>query len=109
MARKSGEIVILVTAPDEDLAGSIALRLVEAKLAACVNVVGPIRSVYRWEKKVCDDREMLLIVKTKAQLFQRVERVVKRLHRYEVPEVIALPIMSGSRAYINWLRTSTLK
>lgn len=109
MARKSREIVIYVTAPDEELAGSIALRLVEAKLAACVNVVSPIRSVYRWEKKVCDDREVLLIVKTKAQLFQKVERMVKRLHRYETPEVIALPIMSGSRAYMKWLRASTLK
>jgi periplasmic divalent cation tolerance protein len=85
----------------------IAKALVEEQLAACVNILSPMRSVYRWEGKVTDDREWLLLIKTRAERFAAVEIRVKALHSYQVPEVIALPIMAGTEAYLRWLREET--
>ncbi len=99
-------IVILVTAGSEAEAGKIATALVEEQLAACVNILGPIRSLYRWEGKVADDREWLLLIKTRDERFAAIEARVKALHSYQVPEVIALPIMAGAKGYMRWLRES---
>ncbi len=99
-------IVILVTAGSEVEAGKIATALVEEQLAACVNILGPIRSLYRWEGKVADDREWLLLIKTRDERFAAIEARVKALHSYQVPEVIALPIMAGAGEYMHWLRES---
>jgi len=98
--------VILVTAGSEAEAGKIATALVEEQLAACVNILGPIRSLYRWEGKVADDREWLLLIKTRDERFAAIEARVKALHSYQVPEVIALPIMAGAKGYMRWLRES---
>ncbi len=97
-------IVILVTAGSEAEAEAIAKALVEERLAACVNLVSPIRSIYRWEGKVTDDREWLLLIKTQATHFPAVEAKVKTLHSYQIPEVIALPIVAGTEGYLRWLR-----
>jgi periplasmic divalent cation tolerance protein len=99
-------IVILVTAGSEAEAEKIATALVEEHLAACVNILSPIRSLYRWEGKVADDREWLLLIKTRAERFAAVEAKVKALHSYQVPEVIALPIVAGAEGYMRWLRES---
>ncbi len=99
-------IVIFVTAGSEAEAGKIATALVEEQLAACVNILGPIRSLYRWEGKVADDREWLLLIKTRDERFAAIEARVKALHSYQVPEVIALPIMAGAGEYMRWLRES---
>jgi periplasmic divalent cation tolerance protein len=99
-------IVILVTAGSEAEAGKIATALVEEQLAACVNILGPIRSLYRWEGKVADDREWLLLIKTRDERFAAIEARVKALHSYQMPEVIALPIIAGAREYMHWLRES---
>ncbi len=99
-------IVIFVTAGSEAEAGKIATALVEEQLAACVNILGPIRSLYRWEGKVADDREWLLLIKTRDERFAAIEARVKALHSYQVPEVIALPIMAGAKGYMRWLRES---
>src|SRR5215470_5083410 len=96
-------IVILVTAGSESEAETIAKALIEERLAACVNILNPIRSIYRWEGKVVDDREWLLIIKTQTERFAAVEEKVKALHSYQVPEVIALPILQGSTPYLHWL------
>ena len=102
----SSEIrVVLVTAPRE-AAPALARSLVASGAAACVNVLGPIRSVYRWEGRVQDDPEHLLVVKTTAGLVPRLEARVRGLHDYDVPEVIALPIVAGSAPYLAWLRGS---
>jgi periplasmic divalent cation tolerance protein len=77
------------------------------RLAACVNLVGGIRSIYRWCDKLEDDRETLLLVKTRTQLLARVERRVRELHTYEVPEVVALPLSGGSKPYLDWLFEAT--
>jgi periplasmic divalent cation tolerance protein len=100
-------VVILVTAGSEAEAELIAKALIEERLAACVNILSPIRSVYRWEGKVSDDREWLLLIKTRAERFAAVETKVKALHSYQVPEVIALPIVAGAEGYMRWLRAET--
>lgn len=101
------EIVVFVTAGSRDEGERIADTLVTEQLAACVNVVGPIRSIYRWEKKVQHDDEWLLIVKTRGALFGDLATRVRALHSYQTPEVIAVPITSGSEAYLDWLRNAT--
>ncbi len=100
-------IVVLVTAGSEEEAETIARNLVEGKLAACVNIISPIRSMYSWEGKVADDKEWLLLIKTRKSLFPQVEKGIKEWHSYEVPEVIALPVLAGSREYLGWVEEST--
>ncbi|MGH7964957.1 MAG: divalent-cation tolerance protein CutA [Candidatus Binatia bacterium] len=100
-------VVILVTAGSEAEAEKIAKALVEERLAACVNIVNPIRSIYHWEGKVADDREWLLLIKTRADSFSAVADRVKALHSYQVPEVIALPIVAGTEEYLRWLGDET--
>jgi periplasmic divalent cation tolerance protein len=99
--------VVLVTAGAEPQARSIARRLVDERLAACVNIVGPIRSVYRWRDAVEDEPEFLLLIKTRASLLGRVKRRVIELHSYEVPEVLALAPSDVSAVYLGWLFEST--
>jgi periplasmic divalent cation tolerance protein len=100
-------ILILVTASSETEAETIAKALVEERLAACVNLVSPIRSIYRWEGKVTEEREWLLVIKTQISRFAAVAARVTALHSYQVPEVIALPIQAGAEAYLRWLREET--
>lgn len=99
--------VILVTTGSEEQAVSIARALVGERLAACVNIVGPVRSIYRWRDGVEDDREYLLIIKTRALHYMKVETRVREMHTYEVPEVLALKADRGSPPYIQWLLDST--
>lgn len=99
--------VIFVTTESEDQAVEIARTLVAERLAACVNIVGPIRSIYRWRNEVKDDREYLLIIKTRALLYMKVETRVREMHTYEVPEVLALNADRGSPPYIQWMLDST--
>jgi periplasmic divalent cation tolerance protein len=101
------EIIVFITAPKEAEAVKIAGALVEAKLAGCVNIIRNIRSIYLWQGKVWDEREVLMIAKTKKRLFKALEKKVKSLHSYEVPEIIALPLVEGSSDYMKWLREIT--
>ena len=103
----SDPIVVLVTCGSEEEALKIANALVEDRLAACVNLVAPIRSVYRWEGKICDEKEWLLIIKTQKHRFEELEKKVKSLHSYSVPEIISLSITEGSSAYLSWIRENT--
>ena len=84
----------------------MARALIEERLAACVNRVRSVQSVYRWEGDVTEDAEVLLVVKTSRSLFPEVRRAVESLHSYHVPEVICLPIIDGSPNYLNWLADS---
>jgi periplasmic divalent cation tolerance protein len=99
--------VILMTAGSPEEAARLAQALVAERLAACVNIVGPIRSVYRWRGKVEDGAEHLLIAKTRSDLVPRLGERVKDLHSYEVPEVLALPILYGWPPYLDWLAAET--
>ncbi len=96
-------VVVLVTAPSAEKAAEIARVLVEEKLVACGNVVPGIRSIYRWEGKVCDEAEALLVLKAPRKRFQEVCDRVVQLHPYEVPEVIGLAIEGGNEKYIDWI------
>lgn len=102
----SDELIIFVTAPNEDEARRIADALVNEQLAACVNICG-VESIYRWQGRVEHDRELLLIIKSRAGCYADLERRVKELHSYSTPEVIAIKIESGSESYLDWIRDST--
>ncbi len=99
--------VVLVTTGSEAEAETIATALLEERLAACVNILSPVRSLYRWQGKIADDREWLLVIKTRAERFAAVESRVRSLHSYEVPEVISLPLLAGSADYLDWIVTET--
>jgi len=99
----TGKRVVFITASGEDEARRIASALVEERLAACVNIAPHIRSIYRWEGKVCDDPESLLIVKTgEDKLGALIERAAQ-LHSYDTPEVIAVPVTEGFKGYLDWI------
>ena len=100
-------IVVLVTTPTPERAAEIARALVEERLAACGNVLPAIRSVYRWEGKVQDDQEALLLLKSTRDRFEALRDRVLALHPYQVPEVIALPVEAGSAAYLAWIAGET--
>ncbi len=95
--------VVLTTAGSGDEANKIAEALVQQRLAACVNVVGPISSVYRWKEKVEHAQEWLLAIKTTAGMADAVGDAIKELHSYELPECVVLPIDGGSEAYLEWV------
>jgi periplasmic divalent cation tolerance protein len=101
------EIVVFITAPGEEPAVAIARALVETRLAACANLIKGVRSIYSWQGSIEDDTEVLMIVKTRKELFDSLKSKIKELHSYEVPEIIALPIIAGSDDYLKWLREST--
>lgn len=96
-------IVVFITAPNEDEAVRIAKELVGSELAACVNIIKGIRSIYRWKGAIEDDAEMLLIAKTRLELMDPLRERVKGLHSYSVPEIIAIPITAGSGDYLSWI------
>jgi periplasmic divalent cation tolerance protein len=104
---KSESIVVLVTCGSEEEALKIAHSLVDERVAACVNLVSPIHSIYRWEEKLCAEKEWLLIIKTGRERFEELEKKVKSLHSYSVPEIIGLPIVEGSSSYLDWLKEMT--
>jgi periplasmic divalent cation tolerance protein len=99
-------MVVLTTCGNDDDAHALARALVERRAAACVNVVSNVASTYRWQGKVQQDRETLLIIKTTAERLAAVEGTIRELSKYDVPELIALPIATGSADYLAWLGES---
>lgn len=97
------KIVVLSTCDSEEQAERIARRLVDRRLAACVNIVSIARSVYRWKDEVEEAPEWLLVIKSRRESFNALRVEIEKLHTYETPEVIALPIVDGSEAYLAWL------
>ena len=104
----SDALIVFVTVPSSEDASRIGEALVSEKLAACVNVVPGIESIYRWEGEVTRDAEWLLIIKTTDERFEELERRVKALHVYTTPEVIAFKISRGSDDYLKWLREAAV-
>lgn len=97
-------IIVLITTPSKEVGEKIANALLEKKLAACVNLMAPIFSLYTWEEEINRDDEVLLIVKSRADLFESdLIPVVQAVHPYDVPEIIALPILMGSANYLAWI------
>ena len=102
-------VVVLVTAGSADEAAMLARALVDDRLAACVNVIGPVRSIYRWQGAVEDAAEHLLVIKARAADVAALEARVRALHSYDVPEVLALPVVAGSAPYLAWLADATAR
>ncbi len=103
----SNHIVIYITAGSVSEAKKIGHTLVEEKLVACSNIISPIRSIYSWQGKICDDKEALMMLKTKKKLFKQIIKRVEELHSYDVPEIIAIPIIDGSSKYLSWINEET--
>ncbi len=101
-------LVVLVTAPSVEVGQQIANAVLEQKLAACVNIVPGVSSIFFWQGQVQQDQEVLLIIKTRADLFEtKLAPLVQQVHPYDVPEIIALPIVMGSKAYLDWIDETT--
>jgi uncharacterized protein involved in tolerance to divalent cations len=103
----SAHLVVLITTGTPEEGHQIARTLVEERLAACVNIVSPIQSVYRWKGQVQEDQETLLVVKTVAPMLEPLSLRVKQLHSYEVPEMIALQVVAGASDYLDWIDDQT--
>ena len=99
-------VVIFCTCPDLGTAEHIAKAIVEEKLAACVNILPGITSVYRWQDQTQQDSELLLVMKTRQDIYLALESRIQQLHPYEVAEIIALPLVAGSSNYLAWLDTN---
>jgi len=99
--------VVLVTAPSEKVASAIARHLIDSHLAACVSLM-PVQSLYKWEGEVHQDQEWQLIIKTDLKHFEILAQQIQAHHHYEVPEIIALPIVAGSEAYLQWIGANVL-
>ena len=102
----SDYIVVLVTAPEKEASG-LARALVEERLVACANLLPGLRSVYWWKGKIEDEPEVLCIMKTRSALFEALRNRVRELQSYEVPEIIALPILAGNEPYLDWIAENT--
>jgi len=100
------KVVILVTVGSKKECRKIARHLVESKLAACVNITPPIESIYRWEGKIAQDQEYQLFIKSARELFPEIQAAISKLHSYRTPEIICLPIIEGSRDYLQWVGDS---
>lgn len=101
-------IFIYVTYPKKKLAGEIAVELLKRKLIACANMLPQMESIYTWQGRIHRDREVVLILKTRAAHFKKVERMIKAHHPYECPCIVALPLIAGIKGYFAWLKESTM-
>ena len=101
-------IIVLITCPNQEVSQEVASALLDQKLAACVNTMTPVTSLYTWKGRINRDEEFLLIVKSRADLFEsKLIPAVKAVHPYEVPEIIALPVIMGSEDYLGWIKEVT--
>jgi len=102
-------LIVITNCPDEETANAIALAVVEEQLAACVNILPRVQSIYRWQGSVESAAEIPLLIKATTRNYPALEARIKTLHPYEVPEIIALPIARGLPAYLNWVAAETLQ
>jgi periplasmic divalent cation tolerance protein len=100
-------LLVLTTMPTSDAAAEIAKKLVGERLVACANILPALRSIYRWQAKVQDENEVLVLLKTRHQHFERLKARILELHPYDVPEVIAIPVEQGHQAYLDWIASET--
>ena len=96
-------LVVLVTTPSKEVGHAVARALLQQKLAACVNVVPSIASIYTWEGELCSDEEVLLVIKSTRTAFEALAAAVRNVHPYDVPEIIALPLVTGAQDYLDWI------
>ncbi len=99
--------IINCTTANEEEAKKIAKHLIEKKLIACATIMPKVNSIYVWNNQLNEDTESLMIMKTKTELYSKTEEEIKKLHSYEVPEIICIPILTGSKEYLNWIEEET--
>jgi len=102
-------IQVCTTTEKEEDAEKIAKIVIEKRLGACVQIIGPIKSFYWWQEKIETAEEWLLFIKTKKELYEELEKVIKEIHPYEIPEIISVPILLGSKDYLEWLNKELKK
>lgn len=107
MSELTGKILVFTMCGSEEEAGRLAARLVDLRLAACVCITPRVRSVYRWKNEIEDAEEWGLTIKTRAELYPRVEAAIREAHSYEVPEILAVPVVAGWPAYLDWVDAET--
>ena len=100
-------LLVISTVSSKDEGNAIAQKIVEERLAACVSVSSAVQSFYWWEERIANDQEFILFIKTKVSLFSKLQERVKTLHSYQVPEIIALPVQTGSKDYLDWINLNT--
>lgn len=105
----SAALLVLTNLPDEASAAALAQKLVEARVAACVNRLAPCTSTYRWQDKIETATEVPLLIKTTSDVYPRLEALIREAHPYELPEIIAVPVTEGLPAYLDWVRQETDK
>ena len=105
----SNALIVLCTCPDQESAERIANHLVEHRLAACVNISSPVKSVYRWQGEIETADEYMLFIKTSASSYDELERTIMSAHPYEFPEVVAVPVERGQQNYLGWITQCTSK
>jgi periplasmic divalent cation tolerance protein len=103
------KIVVLSTCASDEEAARIARKLVEKKFAACVNILPAVRSVYHWKKAIEESQEVLLVIKTNRELFENVRSQIEKMHSYDVPEVVALPVVDATEQYLAWIDRALAK
>jgi periplasmic divalent cation tolerance protein len=105
---EESQCLVLCTCPDQATARQLADKLVEIQLAACVNIVSGLESVYRWQGRIEHDQELLLLIKTRRQAVEQLSDAIRALHPYELPEVIAVPIVAGLNPYLQWIENNVV-
>lgn len=108
MGSQMEAILVITSLPDREAARRLAGRLVEERLAACVNILAPCESVYRWQGQIETAQEITLLIKTLRAHYGKVEKTIRQCHPYELPEIIAVPISAGLPAYLEWLAAETI-
>ncbi len=96
-------IVVITTTSQKEDANKIAKTLLAKKLAGCIQIIGPMTSHYYWENEICQDDEWMCLIKSSKQNYEAIETTIQKIHPYDVPEIITLPIIAGSKGYLNWL------
>ena len=102
-------LLVLTNCPDEEVANTIALAIVEARLAACVNILPRVQSIYRWQGRVESTTEIPLLIKSTTASYPALQETIRALHPYEIPEIIALPVAHGLPTYLNWVAEEVLQ
>jgi periplasmic divalent cation tolerance protein len=105
MGEPMSYVVVIITTPNKEDAVKIVRSLLKERLIACANIVGPVSSLFWWQGKIDEENEFLVFMKSHKNLFERISERVMEIHSYDVPEIIALPIIEGSPPYLGWLKT----
>lgn len=104
---REAAIIILTSVPDGAVASALAQALLDERLAACVNIGGPVQSIYHWRGRIETGQEVPVAIKTRSALYSSVERAIRKIHPYDTPEILAIPLVDGDARYLDWLASET--